>query len=106
MLILKLNKVERPDYRASGSGYRDHDDEGDLAQGQRENTRLVYVPWDKVRNFQPRRENKPGSRLTFVDGGGYAVTETCDQIIGLLGPDADVRGVSAEVLQLPQSQAN
>lgn len=33
-----------------------------------------------VRCFYPRRDEKPGSRLVFTDGGGYAVNETPAEI--------------------------
>jgi hypothetical protein len=30
-----------------------------------------------IRCFYPRRDAKPGTRITFGDGGGFAVTEDC-----------------------------
>jgi len=33
-----------------------------------------------IRCFYPRNEDKPGSRITFTDGGGFAVSETVEQI--------------------------
>jgi hypothetical protein len=96
MLLLRLTKVERTTYQSNG--YRDADDEGDLAQTTPvEVTRPVYLVADKIRNIQPRRDNKPGSRLTFTDGGGYAVQETVAEILGFL--EADVRGRSAEIVE-------
>jgi hypothetical protein len=96
MLLLRLNKIERTQYRSAG--YTDRDDEGDQSSAQQrvDVTRPVYVMADKIRNFQPRRDNALGSRLTFIDGGGYAVQETVDQIVEFLG--AEVHGTTAEVV--------
>jgi hypothetical protein len=103
MLLLKLNKIERTDYRSTR--YVDQDDEGDRAQTTPvETTRAVYVVADKIRNFQPRRDNAIGSRITFIDGGGYAVQETVDEIIAFL--DGEVHGRTAEVVQITESRAN
>jgi len=103
MLLLKLNKVERTEYRSDR--YVDRDDEGDQAHSQPvETVRPVYVVADKIRNFQPRRNNAIGSRLTFVDGGGYAVQETVDEIVTFL--EGEVRGRSAEVVQIADQRAN
>lgn len=37
-----------------------------------------------IRCFYPRRDGKPGTRITFNDGGGFAVTETPDVVAGLV----------------------
>jgi hypothetical protein len=104
MLVLKLSKIERTEQRAGR--YVDHDDEGDAATATQtvEHTRLAYVVADKIRNIQPRRNNAAGSRLTFVDGGGYAVQESPEEILDFLG--ADVRGRTADVVQLANAQAD
>jgi hypothetical protein len=102
MLLLKLSKIERTDHRADR--YVDQDDEGDRAVTRAvEQTRAVFVAIDKIRNFQPRRDNAVGSRITFIDGGGYAVQETPDEIVALLA--AEVKGRSAEIVQLSEAQA-
>ena len=52
--------------------------------GTYENTdRLIptAVNLDAIRNFFPRHEGKPGTRLTFTDGGGYPVAEPFDQVL-------------------------
>lgn len=105
MLLLRLNKIDRTQFRQAPAGYVDRDDEGDNANTQREDvTRPVFVVADKIRNFQPRRDNALGSRITFIDGGGYAVQETVDQIVEFLG--GEVHGATAEVVQIstPSSQ--
>jgi hypothetical protein len=37
-----------------------------------------------VRCFYPRKDNAPGTRITFTDGGGFAVTETFEQVSEVL----------------------
>jgi hypothetical protein len=103
MLVLKLNKVERTEQRAGG--YVDGDDEGVTTTASRpiEHTRLAYVVADKIRNIQPRRNDASGSRLTFVDGGGYAVQESPEEILAFMS--ADVQGRSAEVVQISEAAA-
>lgn len=40
----------------------------------------VTIAVDSIRCFYPRKDNKPGTRITFKDGGGFAVTETYQQV--------------------------
>lgn len=52
--------------------------------GERENREQLIptaVNLGALRNFFPRHEGKPGTRLTFVDGGGYPVAEAFDQVL-------------------------
>jgi hypothetical protein len=50
-----------------------------------EKTVPVTVFVDSIRCFNPRREDKaPGTRLTFKDGGGFAVSETYGEVQTLL----------------------
>lgn len=49
-------------------GYRE--DEGDPVA-----TTPVTINVEAIRCFNPRKNNMPGTRLTFTDGGGYAVAE-------------------------------
>lgn len=49
---------------------------------------------DSIRCFYKRHENRPGTRITFKDGGGFAVGDSIEAIAGLLG-------VSAEAPELP-----
>lgn len=100
MLLIQLNKIERSTVR----GYHDHDDEGDARQS--EGARAVYVNAASIRNMQPRRDGAVGSRLTFNDGGGYAVRESCGQILELLGNDAVLRQPSADILALQAPAAS
>jgi hypothetical protein len=103
MLLLKLTKIERTHYESER--YVDQDDEGDRSQSHPvEQTRPVFIVVDKIRNFQPRKDNAVGTRLTFVDGGGYAVQETVEEIIAFL--EGEVRGRSAEVVQMAAASAS
>ena len=43
----------------------------------------VAVAVDKIRCFNPRREGA-GTRITFSDGGGYAVTEAGADILDMI----------------------
>ena len=38
-----------------------------------------------IRCYNPRRDERPGTRITFTDGGGFAVTESYDEVGELLG---------------------
>lgn len=45
----------------------------------------VLVNVECIRCMTPRRENRGvGARLTFIDGGGFAVAETYEQICDLI----------------------
>ena len=43
-------------------------------------TRPVEVNVDAIRCFYPRNDGRPGTRITFKDGGGFAVTELFDHV--------------------------
>jgi hypothetical protein len=49
-----------------------------------EQTKPVTINTRAIRAFYARRDDKPGSRITFTDGGGFAVSETPDAISALL----------------------
>jgi hypothetical protein len=42
---------------------------------QTETTQPVFVNPTTIRCFYARRGDKPGTRITFTDGGGFAVSE-------------------------------
>lgn len=45
----------------------------------------VVVNVECIRCFTPRRENRGvGTRLTFIDGGGFAVAETYEQVYEII----------------------
>lgn len=40
----------------------------------------VAVAPQTIRCFYTRKDERPGTRITFVDGGGFAVTETPEAV--------------------------
>ena len=50
-------------------------------EGDPETTTPVSINPFAIRSFNPRRNNAPGTRLTFTDGGGYAVTENYADVV-------------------------
>lgn len=38
-----------------------------------------------VRSYNARKNDRRGTRITFVNGGGFAVTELPEQVTALLG---------------------
>jgi hypothetical protein len=62
MNLIHLTKLLTRAYR---------EDEGDAMP-----TAPVSINPAAIRNFYPRNDGKPGTRLTFTDGGGYVVTES------------------------------
>jgi hypothetical protein len=57
-----------------------YDDEGNAIQ----TTTPVRVNPEHVRSFNPRRDDKPGTRITFATGRGFAVTEDFDAVSAAL----------------------
>lgn len=47
------------------------EDEGDALP-----TAPCSINVEAIRCFYPRKDNAPGTRLTFTDGGGFVVTES------------------------------
>lgn len=45
-----------------------------------ETAKPVVVNAATIRCFYARRDGKPGTRITFNDGGGFAVSETPDVV--------------------------
>ena len=43
-------------------------------------TTTVIVNVDAIRCFYPRKGGRIGTRITFVDGGGFAVTQLYDEM--------------------------
>lgn len=72
MHLLVLNKVDYNQY----------------AEGQDLEPEILTVPVLvnplAIRCMYARKQNRPGSRITFTDGGGFAVTETPEQIVTMM----------------------
>jgi hypothetical protein len=67
MKLLHLNKYLTREYR---------EDEGDEMK-----TTPVTIAAESIRCFNPRRNDMPGTRLTFKDGGGFAVRESYADVL-------------------------
>jgi len=86
-------------------------------EGELPPTQAAEINADHIRTYYARRNNAPGSRLTFIDGGGFAVLESPAHVRALIrgetpapegtvllaepvttasGPDADEREDTAE----------
>lgn len=50
-------------------------------------TSPVMVNAEAIRCFYPRKDNQPGSRITFIDGGGFAVTEAFEEVKTMVQPN-------------------
>jgi hypothetical protein len=92
-----VNKIESErEHNASlarqGDVYRDTDEPGEgnaLAQGGEATTEVRTSPCvietNHIRCFYPRRNDRPGTRLTFTDGGGFAITESFEIVARACG---------------------
>lgn len=91
--FIELNKVLGRNEPNPNDTYRDTDEPGeglparDNADGERSTPVLVNV--DTIRCCYRRKDDRDdqprlGCRLTFTDGGGFAVTDTYDVVKGLI----------------------
>lgn len=97
MRAIELHKVLRdareipPADNVVHADFTDTDDVGENRQAAARSepvvepmvTQLVVVNVETIRCFNPRKEGNgrgPGTRLTFIDGGGYAVSETYEEV--------------------------
>lgn len=77
--MIKLTKINRDPPR---DRFNNSDDP---TEGQAQLTSPVVINPDSIRCFYPRKENRVGTRITFNDGGGFAVAETFDTVMDLIG---------------------
>lgn len=80
MRTLELTKINRD---AEFDSYSDTDDVTERQVGEAAapaNTSPVTIAVESIRCFYPRKNNKPGTRITFKDGGGFAVAELYDEV--------------------------
>jgi len=71
MRMINLNKFD-------GSTTSFNEDTGETTTT--EATVVARINAEAIRCYYPRKDNAPGSRITFTDGGGFAVAETPEQI--------------------------
>jgi hypothetical protein len=76
MRIMQLTKITSD--RTGGDSFNDTDEPG---EGHAPQTTPVTVNADAIRCFYPRKDNRPGTRITFIDGGGFAVTEAYNDVL-------------------------
>jgi hypothetical protein len=72
---IQLNKItaDRRDF------HRDTDEPGE-GQEPTVQTAPVTINVAAIRCFYPRRDGRPGTRITFTDGGGFAVSESYEEV--------------------------
>lgn len=85
------NQVSRRD---ADDDFSHTDDTNEPQQARAEGTAEAAVPGNKViinldtiRCFYPRNENRPGTRITFADGGGFPVEEDYATLKALVMPN-------------------
>jgi hypothetical protein len=57
-------------------------------EGESVRTTPCVINPTAVRCFYPRKDNQPGTRITFTDGGGFAVLEPFETVAEKLGVSA------------------
>lgn len=89
MRIVRLTRIVEhysyPDIEDGDSGDR-------FAQVVETETIPVAINAEFVRCYNPRRDGKPGTRLTFADGHGFPVAENYEEVDRRLDPDQERRG--------------
>lgn len=85
MHSMKLTKIIR-ERTPEVDPHNDTDEPGENNQQRMPEviTTPVMINIDAVRCFNNRRSDRPGTRLTFTDGGGFAVTESFDEVVALI----------------------
>ena len=83
MPMIELNKIA-----SERSRQRFDEEEGeDLPAEPAVVTTKTTIATDAIRCFYPRRGGQPGTRITFRDGGGFAVSESYDEVRQMLTPN-------------------
>jgi len=72
-MFIELSKITADTGRRDR--FNDTDDVGGENGGEI-TTLKVTINTNAIRCFYPRRDGRPGTRLTFTDGGGFAVLES------------------------------
>ena len=80
MRFIELHKISR--VVPTGASYDDTDDVGEpVARAEAQPLDPVTVQVDSIRCFYARRADRgPGTRITFKDGGGFAVSESYAEV--------------------------
>jgi hypothetical protein len=88
MTMIKLHKITRA---SAANAYNDTDDP---EERRPEETTLARINPLRIRCYYARKDNRVGSRITFSDGGGFAVAETPEMIDAMLEGDAQAAALS------------
>lgn len=83
-MFITLSKVVGSDNRTRNQ-YNDSDEDVVSAAIP---TTFVVIATDSIRCYNARKNNAPGARITFKDGGGFAVLQTVELIKAAIGIDA------------------
>ena len=86
MRTIELQKVSGSP-RPSESQYSETDEINEpqaASAAPVEETSPVTIQVEAIRCFYPRRNNAPGTRITFTDGGGFAVADTYEAVKALI----------------------
>lgn len=59
---------------------------GRLNDLEQEETSPVFVNVESIREFYPRHEGRPGTRITYNGSAGIAVTESFDEVAAMVMP--------------------
>jgi hypothetical protein len=101
MHIIQLNRIVSDRSRSAYEDEREvlSREMADASDDPTERTNVVAMPapppvvtqacainTDAIRCFYPRKDNRPGTRITFKDGGGFAVTNVYDEVLSLVTP--------------------
>jgi hypothetical protein len=93
-MFLRVNRIVSSREQAAHSGrdsYNDSDEDVVNVAGENtgpvEQTEIAIINVVTIRCAYPRKDNKPGTRLTFADGGGFAVTDPFEELVSRLGSE-------------------
>jgi hypothetical protein len=84
MRTIELHKVNRETHSNNNDArFRDSDDpteNGGEAGEPRVDSSPVVINVEAIRCFYSRTQDRPGTRITFIDGGGFAVVEAFEDV--------------------------
>lgn len=90
--FIRVSKVTR---QRSEDPYAYHDEEHDVTPDKLVPTAINV---DTIRTFYPRKYGRPGTRINFTVGQGFAIGETVEQLEALLEGVATFSGTYPPVV--------
>ena len=94
--FIALNMVE--------AGQAVYNEDTGMTEAGAETSKPVVINAETIRCFYARRGGKPGTRITFADGGGFAVTEMVHEVASLAAGE-ELAAAIAFANQAPASEA-